>query len=404
MLTLLTKAADAGLFRPLDIQLARLLAGDSGPSMALLVAKLSAESGDGHVCLPLASLNKETLFPGRHSEMAEALWQAAGCPTVADFLQVLSCSSAVGDGTQATPLVLDGERLYLHRMWQDEGKIADFLLKSTSKGEVDEVQRLRRILDDLFPPVSDGIDWQKVAAAVAATRGVSVISGGPGTGKTTTVARLLAALLSLDDTQTLRIALAAPTGKAAARLTESLAAASRDLPLTQAQRDRLPTEASTLHRLLGMRFSRSQRRYGAENPLHLDVLIVDEASMVDLPMMAHLVGALPPQARLILLGDRDQLASVEAGAVLGDVCRFAELGYSATRAAQLSALTGYEIAEGESSSVSVRDSLCLLKKSYRFDAHSGIGHAGAVSQSGGWARRVGLLRARVRGLGVALVG
>lgn len=385
MWTLLAQAVDAGLFRPLDVQLARLLAGNDDARLALLIAKLSAEAGDGHVCLPLASVNKATLFSGRHDDLADALWQRAGAPTLEDFLQSLSLSPAVGDGEQATPLVLDGDRLYLQRMWRDEGKVADFFLRRGAQSDGVDVKTLRQTLDGLFPDVSQEVNWQKVAAAVAATRCVSVISGGPGTGKTTTVARLLAALLMLDDSHSLRIALAAPTGKAAARLTESLGAASRELPLTDAQRGRIPSEASTLHRLLGIQFSGSRLRYHAQNPLHFDVVIVDEASMVDLPMMARLVDALPSHARLILLGDRDQLASVEAGAVLGDICRFAELGYSAPRAARLSELTGYAIAPGDSSlAVAVRDGLCLLRKSYRFDRDSGIGRlAQAVNQGDG---------------------
>lgn len=385
MWTLLAQAVDAGLFRPLDVQLARLLAGDDDPRLALLVAKLSAEAGDGHVCLPLASMNKASLFSGRHDDLADALWSKAGNPTVEDFLRSLSHSPAVGDGEQATPLVLDGDRLYLQRMWRDEGKVAGFLLCRGAYDGCADVKTLRQTLDGLFPNASQEVNWQKVAAAVAATRSVSVISGGPGTGKTTTVARLLAALLMLDDAHSLRIALAAPTGKAAARLTESLGAASRTLPLTDAQRGRIPSEASTLHRLLGIQLSGTRLRYHAQNPLHFDVIIVDEASMVDLPMMARLVDALPSHARLILLGDRDQLASVEAGAVLGDVCRFAELGYSVRRAAQLSELTGYAIAPGDSPlATTVRDGLCLLRKSYRFDQDSGIGRlALAVNQGDG---------------------
>ncbi len=161
---------------------------------------------------------------------------------------------------------------------------------------------------------------------MALTRKTAVISGGPGTGKTTTVAKLLAALIRLNP-EPLRIQLAAPTGKAAARLTESTGKALQGLAVDDDECARFPAEATTLHRLLGAQPDSQRMRYHAGNPLHLDVLVVDEASMVDLTMMAKLISALPPHARVVFLGDRDQLASVEAGAVLGDICRCSETGF-----------------------------------------------------------------------------
>ncbi|WP_322929054.1 exodeoxyribonuclease V subunit alpha, partial [Providencia huashanensis] len=231
------------------------------------------------------------------------------------------------------------------------------------------------VLDNLFP-ISDEIDWQKIAAAVAVTSKVSIISGGPGTGKTTTVARILAALIKLETKHEyrVRIELAAPTGKAAARLTESLGEAMKHMPLTDDERALLPHQAKTLHRLLGAQPESQKFRYNRDNRLSLDILIVDEASMVDLPMMGKLLESLPENAKLIFLGDKDQLASVEAGAVLGDICQFADNGYSLERAAQLSEISGYSIEQYSSTTGPIiRDSLCLLRKSYRFSADSGIG-------------------------------
>ncbi|WP_380183964.1 exodeoxyribonuclease V subunit alpha [Kalamiella sp. sgz302252] len=372
---LLLSACEARLLRPLDVQFAHMVAGDEHPALMLAAACVSAEAGEGHVCLPLAHLSESLLFGGRHPELASQLWQAVGEP---DWHHLLSSAQAVGDGSTATPLVLHQQRLYLHRMWQSEGQVAQFIVRE-AQTEIDE-QRLRNALDRHFGEQPD--NWQKIAAAVAITRQIAVISGGPGTGKTTTVAKLLATLLELAS-GSLRIRLAAPTGKAAARLTESLGKALQRLDVSEAEKQRFPTEATTLHRLLGAVPGSQRMRYHAGNPLHLDLLVVDEASMVDLPMMANLIAALPPHARVIFLGDRDQLASVEAGAVLGDICRCAESGYSSQRAEMLMRLTGCDVESKEDRlAPAVRDSICLLRKSYRFDASSGIGQLALAVNAG----------------------
>jgi len=365
------------LLRTLDVQFALMVAGEQQPALMLAAALVSRDAGEGHVCLPLDQLQPEYMFAGRHADLAQAIWQSAGSPT--DWHQILTDSPAVSEGEQATPLVLQQQRLYLHRMWQSEGKVVDFIQRQQLPLPVDEAA-LRNTLDRYFGQQAE--DWQKIAAAVAITRQVAVISGGPGTGKTTTVARLLACLIELSSGAP-RIELVAPTGKAAARLTESLGKTLQGLSLPEPVLQRFPAEATTLHRLLGALPGSQRMRYHAGNPLHLDVLVVDEASMVDLPMLANLIAALPPQARVIFLGDRDQLASVEAGAVLGDICRCAEYGYSPQRAAELTRLTGCEVTGKEvAMAPAVRDSICLLRKSYRFTESSGIGQLAQAVNAG----------------------
>lgn len=376
---LLLEAASQRLLRPLDVQFALMVAQEAHPAVKLAAAVLSRDAGEGHVCLPISRLRTDEFLSGKTNELREQLLAQAGVPD--DWSALLLASEAVSDGERPTPIVLCGDRLYLNRMWRNELTVARFFNEANQVVDVDEAL-LAQTLDALFP-ASDEIDWQKVAAAVALTRRISVISGGPGTGKTTTVARLLAALIQTTRQPRCRIRLAAPTGKAAARLTESLGEALRRLPLTDEQKALLPTEASTLHRLLGAQPGSQRMRYHTGNPLHLDVLVVDEASMIDLPMMARLIDALPEHGRVIFLGDRDQLASVEAGAVLGDICAWVNAGYTAGRAAQLERLTGHPVPAGESDVAgALRDSLCLLQKSYRFGSHSGIGSLARAVNNG----------------------
>ncbi|MDC9580051.1 exodeoxyribonuclease V subunit alpha [Xenorhabdus sp. PR6a] len=406
MMSLLQHAVSLKLLRPLDVQFAYAMIEDENPLLLLITVLLSAESGAGHVCLPLERIAPKYFFDGRQPELAASLWSLVGKPGEAQILAILQACPAVSTGASPAPIILTyqgeaGYRLYLQRMWQSERRVAHFFAavalteafeqssdpsaaQTPDQTTRDEIQ-LRCILDDLFGVTAGGeIDWQKVAAAVAVTSRISVISGGPGTGKTTTVAKLLVALIKLHEGQKLSIQLAAPTGKAAARLTESLREAVRQLDLTPEQWRSIPEQAQTLHRLLGAQPDSQKLRYGRDNPLSLDILIIDEASMVDLPMMAHLIEALPSQAKVIFLGDKDQLASVEAGAVLGDICRFAEQGYSAKRAEQLGRLTGCPLTSYSTSgdnAPAVRDCLCLLRKSYRFNSASGIGQlAFAVNQ------------------------
>lgn len=297
-----------------------------------------------------------------------------------------------------TPLVTTGEELYLRRYWESERRIGQAIRVRLADREawqsaLDE-QAARDWLDRLFGPPADAAaqpDWQRLACALAAGSGFSVITGGPGTGKTTTVLRLLALLQGLEGPDDpLRIRLAAPTGKAAARLNTSVGGALDRLgldrlPAGEALRRDLPAEVVTLHRLLGARPDTRHFRYGARNPLALDVLVVDEASMIDLELMASLVEAVPRTARLILLGDRDQLASVEAGAVLGELCHRAGGGHYTPATAQwLEAVTGMAVPEAmqDADGQALDQHIVMLRESHRFGADSGIGRLAAAVNSG----------------------
>ncbi|NKQ09593.1 exodeoxyribonuclease V subunit alpha [Pseudomonas sp. SST3] len=327
----------------------------------LIAAALCCEAlTAGDVCLPLARIAGKRPWP----ELDVSV------PPLAAWRAQLEASSLIGTPGDYTPLILDGERLYLARYQAYEQQLAEQLLaRAADAPEVDERQ-LSESLTRLFAFNQQSPDWQRLAAAQAVRRRLTVISGGPGTGKTTTVVRLLAALLEQPGGERLAIGLAAPTGKAAARMAEAIRNAKADLPASEAVKEALPDDARTLHRLLGSRGDSPKVRHDAANPLPLDVLVVDEASMVDLALMAKLVAALPPKARLILLGDKDQLAAVEAGAVFAELCE--GRGFDEQAASDLQRITGQSVPVDRPRS-RLGDAVVLLTHSHRFAGDSGIG-------------------------------
>jgi exodeoxyribonuclease V alpha subunit len=423
---------DAGWLRALDEAFADFVAAPAagqalfGPSdnfdplVRLAAAWVSHQAGRGQTGLDLAATLADPTAaldlppqdgPTRTPAPTPAHQEAAGpvLPLPGDLLAgvtlttwvaALRAHTAVGEGAGSTPLVLAQERLYLRRHWQCEQSIEQALGQRLQQPLAVDDAALCQALDALFapsaPPDADEPDWQKIACALAARQAFAIVTGGPGTGKTTTVVKLLAVLqhLALQAGATapgpLRIRLAAPTGKAAARLAESIAKA-RDalaldgLPGGSAVRAALPTEVSTLHRLLGVKPGSRHFRHHAQQPLPLDVLVIDEASMVDLEMMAAVLAALPPQARLVLLGDKDQLASVEAGAVLGTLCQRADGGhYTPATRDWVQQVTGQDLgaAMTDPEGRAMDQAIVKLRKSHRFGEGSGIGRLAQAVNAG----------------------
>jgi exodeoxyribonuclease V alpha subunit len=351
------------------------LDGEAGSAVVWAARLVCQAVAEGHVCIRLDDYAGRTVALGEEGPVVTL-------PGLAEWLAALGASRLVGRPGEFAPLILEANRrLYLARYWAYEKKLADRLLalaESPCPGV--DVRKLRADLDRLFAHNRERPDRQKLAAAVAVLRRFCVISGGPGTGKTSTVVRILAALRSQAGEQPLRVALSAPTGKAAARLQESIRDQKARLALPPELLDALPDAASTLHRLLGARPDSVYFRHNRDYPLPLDVLVVDEASMIDLALMAKLVDALPEQARLILLGDKDQLASVEAGAVFGDLC--AGSGYSPYFYDQLHAASGVELESGDLFVPALSDCVALLTRSHRFGADSGIGELARLVNGG----------------------
>ncbi|MCK0744174.1 exodeoxyribonuclease V subunit alpha [Chromohalobacter nigrandesensis] len=390
-----------GWLRALDAHFVRFLAKHDAqaPAEVLLAAALASHQlGRGHVCLALSralSAPRDVLSLPPLEENAPQ----AEVPLPEDFLQGLDSATwaarlaasplVAPPGPGTTPLVLAGERLYLRRYWSAERAVATHLGERLGRPlpvDASLAEPLARLFAANAAP-DDTPDWQKVACTLALRNRLTIISGGPGTGKTTTVTRLLAllqtqALSSAESSHGLRIQLAAPTGKAAARLSESIAGAVQGLDVGDDVKAALPREALTLHRLLGARPDTRRFRHHAGHPLSLDLLVVDEASMVDLELMAALLEAMPAEARLILLGDKDQLASVEAGSVLGDLCANAlDQSYSPHACDVLERLAGISMTADAGCSP-LADHVVMLRKSYRFDAHSGIGALAAATNAG----------------------
>jgi exodeoxyribonuclease V alpha subunit len=293
---------------PLDRQFARLmleLNGSPSEELKLAAERVSAQRGEGDICISLRE-------PGIHE---------FGGGSIEEKLRATRVVGAPGENK---PLILDAQgRLYLQRYWAYEQQLANAIrarLVSPAPGVDSKLlaSDLRKFFQD-----DPRTQWQQRAAETAVRKNFCVITGGPGTGKTRTVLIVLMLLHAQFAARGAmpRIALAAPTGKAAARMKESMQATLASLPETKAFADHLPSDATTVHRLLGFIPDSPYFRRNAEHPLAVDVVIVDEESMVDLALMAKLVDAVPPSARLILLGDKDQLTSVEAGSVLGDICQ-----------------------------------------------------------------------------------
>ncbi|MFC0445618.1 exodeoxyribonuclease V subunit alpha [Pseudidiomarina halophila] len=394
-----------GWLRAIDLSLAEYiytkLEQDAEP-VAVLAALVSHQLGRGHPCLELEQLRADVTatlqLPPEHAS-SESLRACASAQQMiaelgTDIWTKLADSAAVSEAN--SPLVLQGqERLYLRRYWDYEQQIKRDLFARMERhypvaSEPVASDELRETLDDLFGR-SGSLSWQRLACAMAVRSGFTIITGGPGTGKTYTVVRLLATLQQhRPSAEPLRIRLAAPTGKAAKRMEDSINEEIKRLP---ARYTEVLTEnqAVTLHRLLGTRARSRAFRHNAGNPLLADVVIIDEASMVDIEMMAAITAALPPDARLILLGDKDQLASVEAGAVLGQLCEGAENGHYAPELATWLDATQSEHASGddkpEQSAQLPRKLLdeqgkqqwpylqhtVMLRESRRFKAEEGIG-------------------------------
>jgi exodeoxyribonuclease V alpha subunit len=355
------KALRQAGFSELACQFARYIerVDTSNDELVALTAGLLTEAvSQGHVCLNLSQMNTlfhnvKHLLPDEFSQ-----WQTR-----------LKQSNVVGSRGEYRPLIMDDNGLlYLYRYWHDEQNVASAIKLRSADIALTNQQQLKQMLAD-WPTTIEGLDWQKVAVLMALSHQFCVISGGPGTGKTTIVLRLLQCLYQ--QRADYRIALAAPTGKAAARLQHVIS-----------DKENETIQAKTLHRLLGISPHNEQGRYNAERPLPFDVIIVDEASMIDISLMAKLLQALSPTAQLVLLGDSQQLASVESGAVLANLCQ-ETVSFNTGFVDMVADLSAIDLSDyANNSQATTLNSVVKLQHSYRFDEASLIGRLAYAIQAG----------------------
>ena len=400
----------------------------------LLIA-LSASLRDGHSCLPLNEVAGKRLFTDSNNsnDLTPQGFLFADLTTITELLAELPLANSHSkDDDQPQPIVLSHERLYLRRYYQFEEELKQvvrsrrsiagtFVESDISHSEIaneghneahneerNDTGNIKNIIATLFPDLAaqsnlqandiqtNEIDWQAVAVANAINKDFAIIAGGPGTGKTYTVTKLLAALLMLAKAKSAgnfivpNISLVAPTGKAAQRLSESITKAVADFrgSIDDKILDLIPESAKTIHRLLGVIPEQVNFRHHQENKLDIDILLIDEVSMVDLPMMTRIFRALPTRTKVILLGDADQLPSVAVGSVLADFAPRPHVGFSALNHQYLSQVTGYQSLTKDDSAntsntsntsnshynqYSASDCVTFLLKSRRFDGEGGIG-------------------------------
>jgi len=366
-----------GLLSEIDIHFAKFItdfSADKDPDIFLAAALVSHATGTGDICFNLETAAGH-LFSG-----TKDFKKAFEYPDLGNWLEKLRASQAIGRPGESCPLILDDKnRLYLHRYWDYEHSLSESIRQRVHNPvEGLDFKQLKNTLDRLFPDSnSQEMNWQKIAAAIACLKHFSVITGGPGTGKTFTVTKVLALLLEQASGRELQVYLAAPTGKAAARLKETVEQAKNQMNCDGNIKSSIPSEVFTIHRMLKPIMGSPYFRHNRENPLMADVVVVDEASMVDLALMAKLFEAVPESKRLILIGDKDQLASVEAGSVLGDICdRDVMHGFSAPFQKRIKELTGEDLADRVQTADAksgLQDAIVVLQKSYRFAVGSGIG-------------------------------
>lgn len=362
----LNKLCEGGIVSLLELEYVRYLTEinpDECDEVLWAAAACLHAQRNGHVCLDFDAVRGDYVFNDHRSELkfTDALTKK--------WIEKLNDSDLVSNGRKLNPLVLEENRLYLHKFWKYEEELAAWLAeKSRVENDIDDT--VTKAIHSVVKPKADlfEVNWQQVAIYLSFLKNLLVISGGPGTGKTYTVLSILASHVLVYENQ--KIALAAPTGKAARRLSESIEQGKQHLPNEAVENlDRIH-DATSVHKLLGSDYSGTRFKFNEKQKLPYDLVVIDEASMLDINMWIRLIRAIGENTKLIVLGDKDQLASVEAGSILGDICQ-GENSFSTKISEEISKASGMQVPQTKNKPA-INDCILFLKKSYRFGENSGI--------------------------------
>jgi len=345
--------------------------------LCLTAALVSQRNQDGDICINLNEYAHKIAFDLDTLDEEHKIKY----PHVEQWIQEISAFSCVSSSFDQQPIIIDGQSVYLGKLWHFEHAIVEQIKKRVDIKPMINEALLEKGLHQLFDSKSQAIDWQKIAASMAVTQSFCVISGGPGTGKTSTLIKVLALLI--EQQPNINIQLCAPTGKAAIRMLEAINSRKEALNLNPLIINQMPQTAKTIHRLLA--YQQGIFRVNQQSPLQVDCLVIDEASMIDLELMHHLLSALSDTCRLILLGDKDQLSSVDAGHVFSDICgRWQTITFSNDYASQLAQLNkvSFESLDSAEKAPSIANAIAMLKTSFRFTDDSEIGQLAKLVNTG----------------------
>ncbi|QCI20583.1 exodeoxyribonuclease V subunit alpha [Buchnera aphidicola (Brachycaudus cardui)] len=370
MIKLLKTAVIKKNIRPIDFYFSQLVAKKNSILM-LVAACISYETNNGYTFLPIEYFEKNYFFSSTNKKFIEKIlitlekkinWSV-------ELVKLLKHTS-VSNGSHPTPIVLFNKKIYLYKMWKAESNILKYLYDKNKNNKID-YKKCSKILDNLFPKNIKNI--QKIAVALTLINNITFIMGGPGTGKTTTILKIIIALIK-NTSKEIKIQLSAPTGKAAIRLNEVIKNNIFDYYLLQKEKNYLPSSAITIHQLLGIQKISQKSFFNKNKLLDIDVLIIDETSMIDLLMMEKIFHAVSKNTKLIFIGDHNQLCPIESGSILKKIFYYANYGYNNKTLSILEKITKYKFLNKiyKMENNFIGNNICILKKNYRFNKNSGI--------------------------------
>ncbi|WP_367670648.1 exodeoxyribonuclease V subunit alpha [Sodalis-like secondary symbiont of Drepanosiphum platanoidis] len=365
-----------GIWTQVDIQFAMFLEKNHNPMSFFAYSSLSASFREGNICLSISYLNNpKKFFNKKYPFLAKKIWNLFKNPNKKKWKLFLLKEPAISNGKYVRPVILDNNKLYLYRMWKYECIIADFFINSYKYCFKYNKKNLIIILNKLFPYKNlKEINWQKIAILILLTRKVTILSGKPGTGKTFIISKFILSLIFLKKKLFLKIIVSAPTGKASANLHHTLNLSIKKNKKYSNFLKNISIKSTTLHRLLGSTKNNKKMFYNNFNKLNLDVLIIDESSMIDLHMFYNIIIACPKNALIIFIGDQYQLSPIESGSIFNDICKLSNIGYSKFRINEILKFTGINIFKKVNvlQKKGIYDNFCMLKTNYRFKKNSNI--------------------------------